>query len=737
MHTILPKHSRSIARQVMDVSMVAALLMTFLILLVATILYFRDRKAFLNEVQHHKLKRAEIELARDLAKIRLSRTWAPVSDAPTEVSSRYGIPRLPEAGEIFVGAADGQALVFTRASDGRFLSGRLEGLALCRESYVTCYAITSFGQFVASNARSYTPEMIRSSAAVQTFLAQGLSEGVVTSKDKNSHTSYLLTSYTEVGNSNIILFMESSVLGLILSVARLALLGMLLVFAGVVFLWVFLKSHLVSLLRPFQLIIRDFGSLAEGDYRVARPVGLALEFDIIYKYLQATALALHGREAAAQELQADLEKVLALIEGLSSYEDFEKIITRATMILAEALQVPGQWTLSLYLISRGKSGKAPHESSNTYSGVYRLWGRAKAVEGSRLDQLSQAQAEVFEASRNSRRVKPGEAENSGYLLCECRYQEEIVAYLEWQTEKGEALSPKKKHFLNVFVNSLASSRAAFQSKSLVAHKARIDAQLQASQSIQRRFASGASRQIGRIEWEGYLRSAERVGGDFYTARSLHDGKYALFVIADATGHGLDAAMLTAVSHGVLSAAESSMPLSPGNQTMAVNDGSGLEMDWIRSLAESWNLALWQAGESEILMSALVLLVETETGRFWWLCAGHPRPLIVGKQGLRKFSTPLNDHFGSKPSQQWRIEQLCLERGDFLLGFTDGLVENHLPGGEPIRLRSLAKTLSENYAQKPTQSAREIVSFVKNFVPHLADETAPSHDDTTFFVIRYD
>nr|WP_320026081.1 hypothetical protein [uncultured Acetobacterium sp.] len=73
-----------------------------------------------------------------------------------------------------------------------------------------------------------------------------------------------------------------------------------------------------------------------------------------------------------------------------------------------------------------------------------------------------------------------------------------------------------------------------------------DKQLEFAQNLQRKIIpSPGSFVSDHYHFYSYLRPFRKVGGDFYDFHFLDNGKISL-LIADATGHGIDAAMITSM-----------------------------------------------------------------------------------------------------------------------------------------------------------------------------------------------
>ncbi len=112
--------------------------------------------------------------------------------------------------------------------------------------------------------------------------------------------------------------------------------------------------------------------------------------------------------------------------------------------------------------------------------------------------------------------------------------------------------------------------------------------------------------------------SQRVGGDFYDAFELPDGRVAL-TIGDVTGHGLEAAVIMGEIRQALRAAsfESAEP---------------------SAILDRASRLLIASGRS-VFVTAIVGVLDPVTGRFAYATAGHPPPLVDDGKELRRLPAP--------------------------------------------------------------------------------------------------
>ena len=193
---------------------------------------------------------------------------------------------------------------------------------------------------------------------------------------------------------------------------------------------------------------------------------------------------------------------------------------------------------------------------------------------------------------------------------------------------------------------------------------RRDLDLEAAQLTQRAILPVRLPRIEGWEVAAHYQPVIQVGGDMYDWIRLPDGSW-LFWVADATGHGASAALLTALTKLVFRHAASETS-HPGEIMRAVN-------------AEFHSTL---RGKS--FMTAACAVIAPDAGRVIFSGAGHPPLLVVRGTGateeLRSPSPPL----GILAAQEFGEEAVELRPGDVAMLYTDGLYSSRARLGRSLR-----------------------------------------------------
>ncbi|CAN5727696.1 SpoIIE family protein phosphatase [soil metagenome] len=215
-----------------------------------------------------------------------------------------------------------------------------------------------------------------------------------------------------------------------------------------------------------------------------------------------------------------------------------------------------------------------------------------------------------------------------------------------------------------------------------------------------------------IDMGAALIPARAVGGDLYDFLLIGDTLW--FIVADAAGKGVSAALFMAVTRTLFRAvAQSASSVS--------------------AVVTRMNAELARDNERQFFVTALVGCLELRSGELTYAAAGHPHPLRAsgGHPPASADAVEGGIALGVVEDAVYDEARLTLLDGDVLLLFTDGVTEAINAGGE---LFSDARLL-QSFAASAARPAREIVSRLVNDVTFFA-AGQPQEDDITVFALRY-
>lgn len=216
----------------------------------------------------------------------------------------------------------------------------------------------------------------------------------------------------------------------------------------------------------------------------------------------------------------------------------------------------------------------------------------------------------------------------------------------------------------------------------------------ARQIVRRLLPRGTLHQEGMVVYGASL-PADYVGGDHFDYFTLSDGSV-LVIIADVVGHGIDAALLMALTHAWL-------------RSLA---GLPLEMGEILSRVNS---VLIDEAEERFVTLAM-LRIDPRSRTFVYANAGHPSGYILNKTGelkseLKSLSMPL----GVEPGTGFPTRgPLSLERGDLVLLITDGAFEARSPEGDLLGIERVVQIVRERIDRPKEEIVRSLHAEICQF-----------------------
>ncbi|MFD7915185.1 PP2C family protein-serine/threonine phosphatase [Streptomyces sp. NPDC059752] len=218
--------------------------------------------------------------------------------------------------------------------------------------------------------------------------------------------------------------------------------------------------------------------------------------------------------------------------------------------------------------------------------------------------------------------------------------------------------------------------------------------------------------VPQVAVAGMLEPAYRVAGDSFDY-ALNDNILHVAVI-DAMGHGLNAATMATIAIGAYRHARRVFV----------------------SLAEKYTYmddAITRQFGPDHFVTAQLMHLNITTGELELVNAGHPAPLLIrdGKvlQQLDSATTLPVGFGGEEP----RIREHTLQQGDRVLCYTDGIIEEHVTGGEQFgeeRLIRCVNRLGENPSQGMRADLRRLSHTLKS------ERGGHTSDDATLFMIEW-
>src|SRR5439155_3230833 len=201
----------------------------------------------------------------------------------------------------------------------------------------------------------------------------------------------------------------------------------------------------------------------------------------------------------------------------------------------------------------------------------------------------------------------------------------------------------------------------------------------------------------------------QVGGDIYGWLRMKDGQI-LFWIADGTGHGAAAALLTTLAK------------------LLFHHGS-VEQDAPASVMEAVNHDFRSIFGARSFMTAMCVAVDPATGRASVVGAGHPPLLIARRSGATETIASVAPPLGLIEHPEFTETIVDLKPGDSFLLYTDGLFGSRKGKQPRLTPQRLEKMLDHNAPSAEALLGR----ILTEAAPAKGEEALP--DDLAALAVR--
>lgn len=240
--------------------------------------------------------------------------------------------------------------------------------------------------------------------------------------------------------------------------------------------------------------------------------------------------------------------------------------------------------------------------------------------------------------------------------------------------------------------------------------------LQIAREIQTWLLPGAPPQIPGLALAYATRPANTVAGDYYDVfprpGKTPDQNRVVFAVADVAGKSIPAAMLMATfqaSLKTLSTAQLALPELAANMNRYAcsNSQGGLRFT-----------------------TAFLAEYDPASRRFDYINAGHNTPILRRADGRIERLDVGGLPFGIQPEVRYESASVTLAPGDWLIIFTDGLVEAINARQEEYGEARLMGVIEAGRADTPAALLKRMMAELDLFVG-----STPQHDDVTCMLLK--
>ena len=238
--------------------------------------------------------------------------------------------------------------------------------------------------------------------------------------------------------------------------------------------------------------------------------------------------------------------------------------------------------------------------------------------------------------------------------------------------------------------------------------------LQIAKEIQAWLLPAQAPVVPGLEIAFATRPANTVAGDYYDvfARPGSEGRSYLMAVADVAGKSVPAAMLMATFQASL-------------KTLSDTPGTLTEL-----VARMNRYACSNSQNGRRFTTAFIAEYEPAARRLTYVNAGHNEPIVLRKSGAAERLSVGGMPLGIMDGAPYQSGEMTLEAGDWLVAFTDGVVEAENPAQQQYGEERFLVMLRWGAQMTPQGLLDAILADVARFAGNAAQ-----HDDITCVLVK--
>src|SRR6266403_1261126 len=287
---------------------------------------------------------------------------------------------------------------------------------------------------------------------------------------------------------------------------------------------------------------------------------------------------------------------------------------------------------------------------------------------------------------------------------------EFIGVLYLDSRRPAAFSKLDRQLLDAFTDQAASILDNARLVARERERQRLEEQINIARDIQQALLPRNFRDYPHLSVTGCNFPCLSVGGDYFDVFPLGENRTA-FLIADVSGKGLGAALLTTMLQGVLS-------------------GMTLGTDPARLFN---HLNTFLCDHAEVGRYATMFFgILDENGGLEYINAVHPSPILIRQNGSAEEAfTEGSFPVGLVPHAEYFTAAVKLEPGDTVVLFSDGVTEAMDPKEDFFGIPRLVQLLTGQNDTPLDEMQKLLLEAVENF-----SRGASQADDLTLLLVRY-
>src|SRR5260221_2391246 len=286
---------------------------------------------------------------------------------------------------------------------------------------------------------------------------------------------------------------------------------------------------------------------------------------------------------------------------------------------------------------------------------------------------------------------------------------EFLGVLYLDSRRPAAFSKLDRQILDALAADAASILDNARLVERERERQRMEQEINIARDIQQALLPKDFREFPHLDVSGCNFPCLAVGGDYFDVFPIAEGRTA-FLLADVSGKGLGAAIVTTMLQGALSGM--TLGTDPARVFNHVN----------RFLCDHS-----EVGRYATMFFGILDL----DGHLEFINAGHPSPMLIRKNAVEEAFTEGSYPVGLVPDAVYTAACLKLQPGDTLVLFSDGVTEAMDPDDNLFGVPRLRDVLAGHASTELEEIQKTGLESVENFA-----RGARQADDLTLLLVRY-
>jgi serine phosphatase RsbU (regulator of sigma subunit)/ABC-type amino acid transport substrate-binding protein len=277
---------------------------------------------------------------------------------------------------------------------------------------------------------------------------------------------------------------------------------------------------------------------------------------------------------------------------------------------------------------------------------------------------------------------------------------ELNEELEWRKAAEEELRQHRDH-----LDELVKIRTA----ELTAANEKMKQDLEAAAQVQQALLPQTSPESCGVRFAWFYRPCDELGGDILNVFELDPNHVAIY-LADVSGHGVAASLLSVMISRVLapqpSASSLLLRMHEGHRAHRIVPPS--------EVAQELNKRFSMEEMGGKFFTIVYGVLNTKTNVFRYVRAGHPPLVLTSSQGTPRVLRPGSMAIGWLAEADFEEHVVQLNSGDRLVIYSDGIPEAMDSHSQQFGEERLVETLMRTFGQPLEESLAQLVHDVEDW-----------------------